>query len=102
MSYKGENDFHVKLLIFQNIRNYKPHYILGTQQYETIHLLDQHCYGSESRTLRRTDEIRSIAEMRFVSTTVGYTVLGRKANKIIMTELQLPQKKIIYGTNSTE
>jgi hypothetical protein len=49
-------------------------------------------YGSEARTIRRTEEKRLIsAEMRFLRKTVGYTRWDHKRKEDILTELQITE-----------
>jgi hypothetical protein len=49
-------------------------------------------YGSETWTIRRTDERRLIsAEMSFLRRTAGYSLWDHKRNEDILTELQISQ-----------
>jgi hypothetical protein len=96
ISYEGEKDLNIKAANFVKVLGiinqiFKLSLVSRRTRIRIHKTLARPIlsYGSEARTIRRTDERRLIsAEMHFLRRTAGDTRWDHKRNEDILTELQ--------------
>jgi hypothetical protein len=99
ISYEGEKDLNIKSANFIKVLGiinqiFKPSLVSRHTRIRIYKTLARPVlsYGSEARTIRRTDDRTLIsAEMRFLKLTARYTRWDRKSNEDILAELQISQ-----------
>jgi hypothetical protein len=93
ISYEGEKDLDIKAANFVRVLGiinqiFKPSLVSSHTRIRVYKTLARPVlsYGSETWTVRRTDERRLIsAEMRLLRKTAGYTLWDNKSNEDILT-----------------